>query len=50
MKEMQIVIYLHLGRYRFGITARLRFSLWNVEFRNKRVIMVGNEGHRILLE
>jgi len=45
MKEMQTVIYLHLGRYRFGIRAKLRFSLRNVEFRNKRVGMVGNEGH-----
>jgi len=50
MKEMQTAIYVHLGHYRFGISAKLRFSLWNVEFRNKRVRMVGNEGHCILLE
>jgi len=50
MKEMQIVIYVHLGSCRFGIRARLRFSLWNEEFRNKRVRMVGKEGHGILLE
>jgi len=50
MKEMQTVIYVHLGRYKFGIRTRLRFSLWNVEFRNKRVRMVGSEGHCILLE
>jgi len=50
MKEMQTVTCVHLGRYRFGIRARLRFSLWNVEFRNKRVRMVSKEGHDILLE
>ena len=50
MKEMRKVIYVPLGRHRFGVRARLRFSLWNVEFRNKRVRMVGSEGHCILLE
>ena len=42
MKEMQTVIYVHLERYRFGIIARLRFSLWDVEFRNKKVRMVSS--------
>ena len=50
MKKMKTVIDVSLGRHRFGIRVRLRFPLWNVEFRNKKVIMLGSEGHVILLE
>jgi len=47
---MQTVINVSLGRYRFGLRGRLRFSLWNVKFRHKKVRMVDSEGHFILLE
>jgi len=50
MKGTQTVIYVYLGRYIFGVRARFRFYLWNTEFRNKRVRMVGSEGHCMLLE
>ena len=50
MKEMQTEIDVSLGHYRFGIIAKLTFSLWNVEFINKKMRIVGSEGHLILLE
>ena len=50
MRETQAMIDVSLERYRFGIKAKFRFPLWNMEFRNKKMRVVGSEGHFILLE